>query len=64
MATCYKCGAEVSFNEIGLNKKLVNRGVERFLCFSCLGEEFKMTRQTLDKMIVRFRKAGCVLFGK
>ncbi len=62
MENCYKCGARLSGDETGLNYKLVNRGVTKFLCIRCLGEAFGMAEQTLRDMADRFRAAGCTMF--
>lgn len=60
---CYQCGkGPLSFNEIGLHKKLVNRGAEKFLCMDCLGKEFKVSRELLLQKIEDFKQMGCLLF--
>lgn len=59
---CYRCGEPVKGDTIGLNRKMVNRGVEQFLCMRCLAEHFRVTEQQLLTMIDHFRKAGCSLF--
>lgn len=62
MEQCYRCGASLSGDETGLNYKLINRGVKRFLCIKCLGAEFNTTEQRLREMADRFRAAGCSMF--
>lgn len=59
---CYDCGAPLGADDVGLNRKLINRGVERFLCLACLGERFHMTEEALNDLADRFRASGCVLF--
>jgi len=61
--TCEKCGAELSADEIGLHRKLVNRGATSFRCLACLGEHFDLSRNELLEMIERFRGQGCGLFA-
>ena len=62
MDKCYKCGAGLSSDEVGLNLKLINRGVTRFLCFDCLGKAFSMSRDKLLELVEHFRNAGCSMF--
>lgn len=60
---CYRCNSPVTGDGIGLNKKLVNRGTEKFLCLQCLAEHFHMTEKELGIMADHFRAAGCTLFS-
>ncbi len=62
MEVCMKCGAELSRDEIGLHKKLVNRGSTQFCCIRCLSEEFKVSEKELRELIERYRESGCTLF--
>ncbi len=62
MAECVRCGAVLSFNEIGATKKFINRGAEKFFCLDCLAAEFKVPRELLEKKIEYFRQQGCTLF--
>lgn len=59
---CYQCGKELSYNEIGLHKKLVNRGSTQFLCIKCLGKEFRVSEELLRQKIEDFKQMGCLLF--
>ena len=59
---CMKCGRKLTYDEIGLHKKLINRGSTEFMCISCLGEKFGATEQDLRHMIDYFKKSGCTLF--
>jgi hypothetical protein len=62
METCWKCGAPLSADEVGLNYKVINRGVTKFLCFNCLSAKFDTTIDNLKALIERFRAAGCSMF--
>lgn len=60
---CYRCGRTgLSRDEIGLNRKVVNRAVERFLCLSCLAAEFGESEAALVAYADRLREQGCTLF--
>ena len=59
---CFQCGKPLERDEIGLYKKLVNRGAREFLCKSCLAARFKMTEADCDTLIAHFKEAGCSMF--
>lgn len=59
---CKKCGRKLTFDEIGLHKKMINRGATEFLCITCLGEYFGVSEEHLRERIDHFRKEGCLLF--
>ncbi len=62
MSTCKKCGRELSGNDIGLTKKLINRGSTEFLCIDCIAEKFDCTKELLEEKIRQFKESGCTLF--
>ena len=62
MSNCKKCGKELSGNDIGLTKKLINRGSTEFLCIDCIAEKFDCTKELLEEKIRQFKEAGCTLF--
>ncbi len=62
MEKCLQCGSELTYNEIGAYKKLVNRGSRRFLCKSCLAAKLDVTTDDIDRMIEQFKRQGCTLF--
>ena len=64
MSVCKKCGRELTADEIGLHKKMINRGDTEFLCITCLSEFFSCTEDLLRNKIVHFRNMGCLLFAK
>lgn len=59
---CAACGAALVSDEIGLTKKLINRGTETFYCKGCLAKRFSMTVADCDELIAHFRAAGCHFF--
>ena len=62
MNNCKKCGKELSGNDIGLTKKLINRGSTEFLCIDCIAEKFDCTKELLEEKIKQFKASGCTLF--
>ncbi len=62
MSSCKKCGKELSGNDIGLTKKLINRGSTEFLCINCIAEKFDCTKELLEEKIRQFKESGCTLF--
>lgn len=62
MESCINCARTLTNDEIGLTKKLVNRGSTSFLCLSCLAKEFSVSEELLKEKIEQFRAMGCTLF--
>lgn len=63
MAKCYVCGKdELSKNEIGLVKKMIDRKSTIFYCLPCLAEYFEVTEEELIAKIEEFKEEGCALF--
>ena len=61
---CQICGKEnLSKNEIGLNKKMLNPNAERFYCLECLADFFEVTSDELLAKIEEFKAKGCKLFS-
>ena len=63
MAQCIACGKSLSGDEIGLHKKLVNRGATEFMCIECLSVRFSCPVPRLREKIEEFRAMGCMLFA-
>ena len=59
---CRLCKKELMPDEIGLTKKLVNRGSEMYYCLDCLADSFEVDRADLEKKIQYFKDMGCTLF--
>ena len=61
---CYACGAvNIAHNDVGLNKKLLGEGVERFMCIDCLASYLEATVDDLRDKVEEFKAEGCKLFG-
>ena len=59
---CVTCGAKLSSDEIGLHKRLINRGATEFCCITCLSKRFGVTTEKLRSLIEHYRRSGCTLF--
>lgn len=60
---CFICGEKnLSRNELGLNKKLINRDIAKFHCMVCLTEYLGITLEELEDRIEEFKDTGCELF--
>jgi len=59
---CKQCGAPLTLDEVGLTKKLINRGAMTFMCFGCMAEHFQVTVDLLKEKVEEFRVLGCTLF--
>lgn len=64
MSECIKCGKTLFSDEIGLYKKLVNRGSEKFMCIDCMSRHFDVSASELEKKIEQYKALGCTLFSK
>ena len=62
MLTCERCGRPLGRDDVGLTRKLINRGATKYLCIDCLAQMFEVTRQDLEKKIEECRQMGCTLF--
>lgn len=62
MSICYVCGKDISKNEVGLTKKLINKNAKDFYCLSCLTEYLEVTEEELKDKIEEFKDEGCTLF--
>lgn len=60
---CYVCGKEnLSKDEIGLTKKLIDKKTMNFYCIDCLAEYLEVTTEELLDKIEEFKEEGCTLF--
>ena len=60
--SCGTCGRELRSVEIGLSKKLVNRGTQVCWCVDCLAKRFRQPPEKLLALADYFRRTGCSLF--
>ena len=59
---CFVCGASLSNDEIGIYKKMINRGATECMCLDCLSRELSLPKDALLERIEHFRRMGCTLF--
>lgn len=60
---CYVCGKEnLSKNEIGLTKKLLDKNAKRFYCLDCLADYLEVDIEFLFEKVEEFKTQGCILF--
>lgn len=59
---CRKCGRELEKDWIALNKKLLGRKLQEFLCLSCLAQSLDCTEEDLEDIIEQCKEDGCNLF--
>lgn len=59
---CIKCGKKLSSLDIGLHKKMINRGATEHLCVDCLSEKIGVSVECLYEKAEQFKKMGCSLF--
>lgn len=64
MEKCYVCGKEnLSKNEVGIVKKMIDKKSTVFYCLPCLAEYFEVTEDELIAKIEEFKEEGCTLFN-
>lgn len=59
---CYLCEANLDKDAIGLNKKLLDRSLSRFLCINCLAAHLDTSVEDLKVKLSEFKDQGCKLF--
>ena len=63
MDFCMQCGRELTGDEIGLHKRIINRGDTSYWCIGCLAKRFCCEESLLREKIEHFRRMGCTLFA-
>ena len=62
-ASCISSGKnQLSKDEIGINKKLINENVENYYCLDCLANYLEVSTQDILDKIEEFKEEGCTLF--
>ena len=62
-SSCFVCGKEkLTYNEVGLNKKLLGRNINKLFCLQCLADHLDISAEDLLERIQEFKDSGCVLF--
>ena len=59
---CMKCGRTLTDDEIGIHKKMINRGATEFFCLACLAARFGTSTERLMETARRYQDGGCILF--
>lgn len=60
---CYVCEKKnLSKNEIGLTKKLLDQHSKYFYCYDCLAEYLEVDTEFLFEKVEDFKLHGCILF--
>lgn len=62
MSCCKTCKKELSSDEIGLSRKLINKETADYYCIDCLSLTFNCEKEKLEGVIERCKKSGCLLF--
>lgn len=66
MAKSYSCKvcfkSNLSKDEIGATKKLIDRNAKEFFCIDCLADFLGCTVEDLLEKIEEFKEDGCTLF--
>ena len=56
------CGNPLERIDIGLTKKLINRGTKEYFCIHCLAKKFNVSVELLREKAEHFKAMGCILF--
>ena len=63
--TCSICGRELTKDESGLNKKILDGDIKRGIwrCLTCVAEYLECDEGDLGEKIEEFKSQGCKLFS-
>lgn len=61
---CIRCGAVLVKDDVGLTRKMINRGATEFYCIPCLADHFQLPENVLRDKIREFKAMGCTLFDR
>lgn len=60
---CLACGKnELNKDTIGINKKMLGKGIKTYYCMDCLADYLGCTVDDLLEKIEEFKDEGCTLF--
>ena len=60
---CYVCGKQnLTADEVGLVKKLLDKNTNKFYCMPCLAEYLEVSEEELLAKVEEFKSQGCTLF--
>jgi hypothetical protein len=59
---CYLCENRLDKDAIGINKKLLDKSLSRFLCIDCLASHLDISADDLREKISELKERGCTLF--
>jgi biotin operon repressor len=59
---CFQCCNLLEKDHVALNKKLLGRQIEKFLCIDCLADYLICTKDDLLVKIEELKEQGCGLF--
>ncbi|MDD4111274.1 MAG: hypothetical protein PHS54_07060 [Clostridia bacterium] len=59
---CKFCNNNLIKDIVALNKKLLGRNVQKFLCIKCLADYLDCTEDDLLIKIEEFKEQNCILF--
>ena len=62
---CSMCGRELTKDEFGLNKKILDGDIKRGIwrCLTCMAEYLECDEGDLGEKIEEFKSQGCKLFS-
>lgn len=62
-ADCIACGKkDITKDEIGINKKLIDEKCETYYCMECLASYLDVSVEDILEKIEEFKEEGCTLF--
>ena len=59
---CKTCGKSIDTYDVGAYRKFVDKAAKEYDCRDCLANRLDWSREYLDKLILMYRRRGCMLF--
>lgn len=63
MTYCIECRRNLTFDEMGMNRKMVSLDVKEMRCLTCLARKYNIGEDVLREKIEYLRRSGCTLFS-